>query len=310
MSNKYRGAKKQVKVLRTAPMKKEKQKNVVSLLPRPLLPKISIMWSFLETYLKKTADVFRIFPETRTILEQRIADLKDSFKLQADGKNVDAELAGANNILVNYLVKTTLVEDMLSPKEKDELFLNLQRVRAKLAKAHGTTPAVIAVDKIDRYVVDLMFMLAESVTKAISDMSDKSWLECHMVLVSVLNVYRNHLNQLLENFHIFINTGELGGATNPSFHAHAMSKRRDENIKSLIDEVKEDDTVLTKKHFERLGPRILSGEYIRDVLEETALENFLTLSELFKNRQYNIVVDKDAEKPFRCEDGEIIVNTE
>jgi diadenosine tetraphosphate (Ap4A) HIT family hydrolase len=253
----------------------DKQRNFTELIPHPLLPHISIMWAFLESYLKKTADVFRIYPETKSILEQRIADLKGAFKLQAEGKTVDAELVGTSHIMVNYLVRYSLVGRPLTHLQREELFYNLQKVRALLSDAHGTTPAVIAVDKTDRYVADLMFMLAESVTKAVSDMSDKSWLECNSVLVSVLNVYRNRLGKLLEGFHVFINSSELGGATTPSFHAHAMSRRNDAGIRRLADENSEDATILTKKHFERMGQKTLDGLYIIETLEETALENFL-----------------------------------
>jgi diadenosine tetraphosphate (Ap4A) HIT family hydrolase len=308
--HKYYGAKLPVQVIRTAPMQREKQKNVVELLKLPLLPQISIMWSFLETYLKKTADVFKIFPETRTILEQRIGDLKDSFKLQAEGKTVDAEMVGANNILVNYLVKSSLVSDTLPQEEKDELFSTLQKVRSKLNKAHGSTPAVIAVDKIDRYVVDLMFMLAESVTKAISDMSDKSWMECNLTIVSVMNVYRNHLNQLLENFHIFINAGELGGATTPSFHAHAMSQRKEANMARLPAENREDDTLLTRRHFERLGPQPLDGLYVIENLEEVGFENFFMLSKMIHQTPFEITVDPSASELLTRKDLTLIVNSE
>ncbi|MEO5361720.1 MAG: hypothetical protein H7843_14955 [Nitrospirota bacterium] len=272
----FDGAAAAVTVVRTAPMYSEKQKNFTELIPHPLIPRVSIMWAFLESYLKKTADVFRIYLETHTILEQRIADLKDSFKLQSEGKTVDAELVGSYHIVVNYLVRYTLLDNALTQQQREELFFNLQKVRAQLANAYGTTPAVIAVDKIDRYVVDLMFMLAESVTKAISDMSEKSWMECNTVLVAVLNVYRNRLNRLLEGFHVFINSAELGGATTPSFHAHAMSQRKNTGIACLPDEDDNDSTLLTKKHFERLGQRPLDGQYIREMLEETAVENFIT----------------------------------
>jgi diadenosine tetraphosphate (Ap4A) HIT family hydrolase len=237
------------------------------------------MWAFLENYLKKTADVFRIYPETRSVLEQRIAGLKGSFKLQAEGKTVDAELMGAGHIMVNYLVRYSLVGRPLTHGRREELFYNLQKVRALLSDAHGTTPAVIAVDKTDRYVADLMFMLAESVTKAVSDMSEKSWLECNSVLVSVLNVYRNRLGKLLEGFHVFINSSELGGATTPSFHAHAMSRKKDSGLELLADENEEDATILTKKHFERMGQKTLDGLYIIETLEEAALENFLAVLE-------------------------------
>jgi diadenosine tetraphosphate (Ap4A) HIT family hydrolase len=275
----FDGARTLLQVVRTAPMLSEKQKNYAELLPNPILPQVSIMWAFLESYLKKTADVFRVYPETLTILEQRVADLKDAFKLQAEGKTVDAEMAGTHHILVNYLVRYTLVNNALTQAQREELFYTLQKVKAQLSNAHGTTPAVIAVDKIDRYVVDLMFMLAESVTKAISDMSEKSWMECNTVLVAVLNVYRSRLSNLLEGAHVFINSAELGGATTPSFHAHAMSRRKDSGLHSLPEENRDDDTILTKKHFERLGPRQLSGDYIQETLEEIALENFLTLAE-------------------------------
>ncbi len=275
----FHGASVPVNVVRTAPMYSEKQKNFTELIPHPLIPRVSIMWAFLESYLKKTADVFRIYPETHTILEQRIADLKDSFKLQSEGKTVDAELVGSHHIVVNYLVRYTLLDNALTQQQREELFFNLQKVRAQLSNAYGTTPAVIAVDKIDRYVVDLMFMLAESVTKAISDMSEKSWMECNTVLVAVLNVYRNRLSKLLEGYHVFINSAELGGATTPSFHAHAMSQRKNAGIACLPDENDKDKTLLTKKHFERLGPRPLDGHYIREMLEETAVENFFTIAE-------------------------------
>ncbi|MCG6553178.1 MAG: hypothetical protein L7F77_12715 [Candidatus Magnetominusculus sp. LBB02] len=275
-ARRFDGAAAAVTVVRTAPMYSEKQKNFTELIPHPLIPRVSIMWAFLESYLKKTADVFRIYLETHTILEQRIADLKDSFKLQSEGKTVDAELVGLHHIVVNYLVRYTLLDNALTQQQREELFFSLQKVRAQLSNAYGTTPAVIAVDKIDRYVVDLMFMLAESVTKAISDMSEKSWMECNTVLVAVLNVYRNRLNKLLEGFHVFINSAELGGATTPSFHAHAMSQRKDAGIACLPDENDKDKTLLTKKHFERLGPRTLDGKYIREMLEETAVENFIT----------------------------------
>ncbi|HLC16889.1 MAG TPA: hypothetical protein VJL89_11760, partial [Thermodesulfovibrionia bacterium] len=241
----FDGARTLLQVVRTAPMLSEKQKNFAELLPNPILPQVSIMWAFLESYLKKTADVFRVYPETLTILEQRVADLKDAFKLQAEGKTVDAEMAGTHHILVNYLVRYTLVNNALTQAQREELFYTLQKVKAQLSNAHGTTPAVIAVDKIDRYVVDLMFMLAESVTKAISDMSEKSWMECNTVLVAVLNVYRSRLNNLLEGFHVFINSAELGGATTPSFHAHAMSRRKDTGLHSLPEENRDDDTILT-----------------------------------------------------------------
>jgi len=288
----FDGARTLLQVVRTAPMLSEKQKNYAELLPNPILPQVSIMWAFLESYLKKTADVFRVYPETLTILEQRVADLKDAFKLQAEGKTVDAEMAGTHHILVNYLVRYTLVNNALTQAQREELFYTLQKVKAQLSNAHGTTPAVIAVDKIDRYVVDLMFMLAESVTKAISDMSDKSWMECNTVLVAVLNVYRNRLNNLLEGFHVFINSAELGGATTPSFHAHAMSRRKDSGLYSLPEENREDDTILTKKHFERLGPRQLRGDYIQETLEEIALENFLILAEAF-DKPFQVVVKEN-----------------
>jgi diadenosine tetraphosphate (Ap4A) HIT family hydrolase len=282
-SGKFTGADHPVRVVRTAPMFADKQKNFTELIPHPLLPHISIMWAFLESYLKKTADVFRIYPETNSILEQRIADLKGSFKLQAEGKTVDAELVGTCHIMVNYLVRYSLVGRPLTHLQREELFYNLQKVRALLSDAHGTTPAVIAVDKTDRYVADLMFMLAESVTKAVSDMSDKSWLECNSVLVAVLNVYRNRLGKLLEGFHVFINSSELGGATTPSFHAHAMSRRKDSGLEPLADENSQDETILTKKHFERMGQKTLDGLYIIETLEETALENFLTVLDAAQN---------------------------
>ncbi|MBF0563987.1 MAG: hypothetical protein HQK89_01960 [Nitrospirae bacterium] len=275
----FDGAATTVKVLRTAPMFSEKQRNFTELIPYPLIPRISIMWAFLESHLKKTADVFRIYPETRTILEHRISDLKGSFKLQSAGKTVDAEMVGTYHIMVSYLVRHSLVSEPLTQEQREALFYNLQKVRVLLSNAHGTTPAVIAVDKTDRYVADLMFMLAESVTKAVSDMSEKSWLECNCVLVSVLNVYRNRLGKLLDGFHVFINSSELGGATTPSFHAHAMSHRKDSGIINLPSENKKDNTILTKKHFDRLGQKDLDGNYINETLEEIALENFLTLAE-------------------------------
>ncbi|KJU83906.1 hypothetical protein MBAV_003904 [Candidatus Magnetobacterium bavaricum] len=283
---KFSGANSWLKVLRTAPMYSEKQKNFTELIPHPIIPQVSIMWAFLESYLKKTADVFRLYPETRIILEQRIANLKGSFKLQSEGKVVDAEIVGTHHIIVNYLVRHSLINDTLTQQQREELFFNLQKVRAQLSNAYGTTPAVIAVDKTDRYVVDLMFMLAESVTKAISDMSDKSWIECNATLVAVLNVYRNRLSNLLERFHVFINSAELGGATTPSFHAHAMSQRRDVGVALLPDDNREDDTILTKQHFERLGPRPLDGRYITQILQEIALENFLSVVELV-NKKFN-----------------------
>ncbi|MBF0345937.1 MAG: hypothetical protein HQL06_17130 [Nitrospirae bacterium] len=283
---KFHGANSRLSVLRTAPMYSEKQKNFTELIPHPIIQQVSIMWAFLESYLKKTADVFRLYPETRIILEQCIANLKDSFKLQSEGKTVDAEIVGTHHIIVKYLVRHSLINDTLNQKEREELFFNLQKVRAQLSNAYGTTPAVIAVDKTDRYVVDLMFMLAESVTKAISDMSDKSWMECNTTLVAVLNVYRNRLSNLLERFHVFINSAELGGATTPSFHAHAMSQRKESGIAILPDENKDDETILTKRHFERLGPKPLDGQYIREVLEEIALENFLTIVEIV-NKKFN-----------------------
>ncbi|MBF0607967.1 MAG: hypothetical protein SFH39_15645 [Candidatus Magnetobacterium sp. LHC-1] len=283
---KFSGANSPLKVLRTAPMYSEKQKNFTELIPHPIIPQVSIMWAFLESYLKKTADVFRLYPETRIILEQRIANLKGSFKLQSEGKVVDAEIVGTHHIIVNYLVRHSLLNDTLTQQQREELFFNLQKVRAQLSNAYGTTPAVIAVDKTDRYVVDLMFMLAESVTKAISDMSDKSWIECNATLVAVLNVYRNRLSNLLERFHVFINSAELGGATTPSFHAHAMSQRKDSQVALLPDDNSDDDTILTKKHFERLGPRHLDGQYIIQILQEIALENFLGVAELV-NKKFN-----------------------
>ncbi|MBF0536918.1 MAG: hypothetical protein HQL03_01550 [Nitrospirae bacterium] len=286
MVRKFSGANSQLKVLRTAPMYSEKQKNFTELIPHPIIPQVSIMWAFLESYLKKTADVFRLYPETRIILEQRIANLKGSFKLQSEGKVVDAEIVGTHHIIVNYLVRHSLINDTLNQQQREELFFNLQKVRAQLSNAYGTTPAVIAVDKTDRYVVDLMFMLAESVTKAISDMSDKSWIECNATLVAVLNVYRNRLSTLLERFHVFINSAELGGATTPSFHAHAMSQRKDSEVALLPDDNRDDDTILTKKHFERLGPRPLDGHYIIEILQEIALENFLSVVEIV-NKRFN-----------------------
>ncbi len=305
-NKKFSGTDRSVNVVRTAPMLMEKQKNFVELLPRPLLPQISIMWAFLESYLKKTADVFRIFPETRTILEQRIADIKDSFKLQAEGKAVDAEMVGSHYILVNYLVRCSMVEQTMKQERKDELLFILHRVRAQIADAHGTTPAVIAVDKTDRYVVDLMFMLAESVNKAVSDMSTKSWMECNITLIAVLNVYRNQLNKLLERFHIFINTGELGGSTTPSFHAHAMSERRIEGLIEIPEE-SADDTILTKKHFERLGPRFLNGMYIRENLDEIAVENFSLLSDTIMEKRFSVLLE-DEEDNIKVDGNTLIVN--
>ncbi|MBF0519953.1 MAG: hypothetical protein HQK92_09530 [Nitrospirae bacterium] len=289
---KYEGASYPVKVVRTAPMFAEKQRNFTELIPHPLIPRISVMWAFLESYMKKTADVFRIYPETTTILEQRIADLKGAFKLQAEGKTVDADLVGTFHIMVNYLVKYSLVSEPLTIDQREELFNNLQRVRAQLSNAHGTTPAVIAVDKTDRYVADLMFMLAESVTKAISDMSDKSWIECNSVLVSVLNVYRNRLGKLLDGFHVFINSSELGGATTPSFHAHAMSQRRDSAMNALPNENPMDSTIVTKQHFERLGQKTLDGNYIVETLQELALENFLALTESLQSGIETLAVER------------------
>ncbi|MEO5357125.1 MAG: hypothetical protein H7844_07495 [Nitrospirae bacterium YQR-1] len=291
-AKKYEGASYAVKVVRTAPMFGQKQRNFTELIPHPLIPRISVMWAFLESYMKKTADVFRIYPETTTILEQRIADLKGAFKLQAEGKIVDADLVGTFHIMVNYLVKYSLVSEPLTIDQREELFNNLQKVRALLSNAHGTTPAVIAVDKTDRYVADLMFMLAESVTKAISDMSDKSWIECNSVLVSVLNVYRNRMGKLLEGFHVFINSSELGGATTPSFHAHAMSQRKDSGTASLPDENPLDDTIVTKKHFERLGQKTLDGKYIVETLQELALENFLALEEAMQSGMESLATER------------------
>ena len=302
---KFNGARMLLQVVRTAPMLSEKQKNFAELLPNPILPQVSIMWAFLESYLKKTADVFRVYPETLTILEQRVADLKDAFKLQAEGKTVDAEMTGTHHILVNYLVRYTLVNNALTQDQREELFFTLQKVKAQLSNAYGTTPAVIAVDKIDRYVVDLMFMLAESVTKAISDMSDKSWMECNTVLVAVLNVYRNRLSNLLEGFHVFINSAELGGATTPSFHAHAMSRRKKTSVAFLPEENREDDTILTKKHFERLGPKQLNGNYIQETLEEIALENFITLAEALE-KPFEITVKEDGGDAFSINDNTVI----
>ncbi len=259
-------------VMRTAAMP-ERAKKTHKLMEHPILGHTSQMWEFFLQELKDIADVADLFPETRTAVELALAMRQDAVSMLGRDETVDAKISTSLLTALYFLNIRPGTE--ISDGAYGDILADVARIRAIIQGVHGASPGLRMVEKTDYYGWLVMFMLANAVNKAFSEMSDKSWLESNLLLDSALRVCRNVYGHIFENTVIFINGGELGGATTASWHAHLLEKLNESYIRSLP--VSGEHHLITQDDFARLRRRRLDGALVQDFLCDIATENFLSL---------------------------------
>jgi len=259
-------------LMRTAAMP-ERAKKTHKLMEYPILGHTSQMWEFFLQELKDIADVADLFPETRTAVELALALRQDAVNMLGRDETVDTKIS--TSLLTALYFLNTKPGTEISEDAYGDILADLARIRAIIQGVHGASPGLRMVEKTDYYGWLVMFMLANAVTKAFSEMSDKSWLESNLLLDSALRVCRNIYRHIFDDVVIFINGGELGGATTASWHAHLLEKLNESYIKSLPESG--EHHLITQDDFARLRRRRLDGQVVQDFLCDIATENFLHL---------------------------------
>lgn len=259
-------------VMRTAAMP-ERAKKTHKLMEHPILGHTSQMWEFFLQELKDIADVADLFPETRTAVELALAMRQDAVSMMGRDETVDTKVS-TSLLTALYFINTKPGME-ISEAAYGDILADIARIRAIIQGVHGASPGLRMVEKTDYYGWLVMFMLANAVNKAFSEMSEKSWLESNLLLDSALRVCRNIYGHIFKDVVIFINGGELGGATTASWHAHLMERLDDAYIRSLPE--RGEQYLITQDDFARLRRRRLDGALIQDFLRDVATENFLSL---------------------------------
>ena len=259
-------------VMRTAAMP-ERAKKTHKLMEHPILGHTSQMWEFFLQELKDIADVADLFPETRTAVELALAMRQDAVSMLGRDETVDAKIS--TSLLTALYFLNTRPGTEISDDAYGDILADVARIRAIIQGVHGASPGLRMVEKTDYYGWLVMFMLANAVNKAFSEMSDKSWLESNLLLDSALRVCRSVYGHIFEDTVIFINGGELGGATTASWHAHLLEKLNESYIGKLP--VSGEHHLITQDEFARLRRRRLDGQLVQDFLCDIATENFLHL---------------------------------
>ena len=261
-------------VMRTAAMP-ERAKKTHKLMEHPILGHTSQMWEFFLQELKDIADVADLFPETRTAVELALAMRQDAVSMLGRDETVDAKIS--TSLLTALYFLNTRPGTEISEHAYGDILADVARIRAIIQGVHGASPGLRMVEKTDYYGWLVMFMLANAVNKAFSEMSDKSWLESNLLLDSALRVCRSVYGHIFEETVIFINGGELGGATTASWHAHLLEKLKESYIGSLP--ASGEHHLITQDDFARLRRRRLDGALVQDFLGDVATENFLLLGD-------------------------------
>ncbi len=251
----------------------ERAKKTHKLMEHPILGHTSQMWEFFLQELKDIADVADLFPETRTAVELALAMRQDAISMLGRDEEVDAKIS--TSLLTALYFLNTRPGTEISDQSYGDILADVARIRAIIQGVHGASPGLRMVEKTDYYGWLVMFMLANAVNKAFSEMSEKSWLESNLLLDSALRVCRNTYGHIFEDTVIFINGGELGGATTASWHAHLLEKLNEGYIDSLP--VSGEHHLITQDDFARLRRRRLDGRLVQDFLCDIATENFLHL---------------------------------
>ena len=259
-------------VMRTAAMP-ERAKKTHKLMEHPILGHTSQMWEFFLQELKDIADVADLFPETGTAVELALALRQDAVNMLGRDETVDAKIAPS--LLTALYFLNTKPGTEISDESYGDILADVARIRAIIQGVHGASPGLRMVEKTDYYGWLVMFMLANAVNKAFSEMSDKSWLESNLLLDSALRVCRGTYGHIFEDTVIFINGGELGGATTASWHAHLLEKLNEGYINTLP--ASGEHHLITQDDFARLRRRRLDGALIQDFLGDVAGETFLHL---------------------------------
>ena len=251
----------------------ERAKKTHKLMEHPILGHTSQMWEFFLQELKDIADVADLFPETRTAVELALAMRQDAVSMLGRDETVDAKIS--TSLLTALYFLNTKPGTEISDESYGDILADVARIRAIIQGVHGASPGLRMVEKTDYYGWLVMFMLANAVNKAFSEMSDKSWLESNLLLDSALRVCRTIYGHIFEDTVIFINGGELGGATTASWHAHLLEKLNESYIGGLP--VSGEHHLITQDDFARLRRRRLDGQLVQDFLCDIATENFLHL---------------------------------
>ncbi|MEI6556914.1 MAG: hypothetical protein WCO00_00795 [Rhodospirillaceae bacterium] len=259
-------------VMRTAAMP-ERAKKTHKLMEHPILGHTSQMWEFFLQELKDIADVADLFPETRTAVELALAMRQDAVSMLGRDETVDAKISPCLLTALYFLNIRPGTE--ITDESYGDILADVARIRAIIQGVHGASPGLRMVEKTDYYGWLVMFMLANAVNKAFSEMSDKSWLESNLLLDSALRVCRTAYGHLFQDTVIFINGGELGGATTASWHAHLLETLNESYIASLP--ASGEHHLITQDDFARLRRRRLDGALVQDFLCDIATENFLHL---------------------------------
>ena len=259
-------------VMRTAAMP-ERAKKTHKLMEHPILGHTSQMWEFFLQELKDIADVADLFPETGTAVELALALRQDAVSMLGRDETVDAKIAPS--LLTALYFLNTKPGTEISDESYGDILADVARIRAIIQGVHGASPGLRMVEKTDYYGWLVMFMLANAVNKAFSEMSDKSWLESNLLLDSALRVCRGIYGHIFEDTVIFINGGELGGATTASWHAHLLEKLKEDYINTLP--ASGEHHLITQDDFARLRRRRLDGALVQDFLGDVAAETFLHL---------------------------------
>ncbi len=261
-----------VEVMRTAAMP-DRARKTHKLMESPILGHTSQMWEFFLQELKDIADVADLFPETRTAVELALAMRQDAVNMLGRNETVDTKIT--TQLLTALYFLNTKPGTEISEDAYGDILADIARIRAIIQGVHGASPGLRMVEKTDYYGWLVMFMLANAVNSAFSEMSEKSWLESNLLLDSALRVCRHVYGHIFEDVVVFINGGELGGATTASWHAHLLEKLNESYIKSLPKSG--DQHLITQDDFARLRRRRLDGELVQDFLCDVATENFLHL---------------------------------
>ena len=251
----------------------ERAKKTHKLMEHPILGHTSQMWEFFLQELKDIADVADLFPETRTAVELALAMRQDAVSMLGRDETVDAKIS--TSLLTALYFLNTKPGTEISDNAYGDILADVARIRAIIQGVHGASPGLRMVEKTDYYGWLVMFMLANAVNKAFSEMSDKSWLESNLLLDSALRVCRTIYGHIFEDTVIFINGGELGGATTASWHAHLLEKLNESYIGGLP--ASGEHHLITQDDFARLRRRRLDGALVQDFLCDIATENFLHL---------------------------------
>jgi len=259
-------------VMRTAPMP-DRARKTHKLMESPILGHTSQMWEFFLQELKDIADVADLFPETRTAVELALAMRQDAVNMLGRNETVDTKIT--TQLLTALYFLNTKPGTEIPEDAYGDILADIARIRAIIQGVHGASPGLRMVEKTDYYGWLVMFMLANAVNSAFSEMSDKSWLESNLLLDSALRVCRNVYGHIFDDVVIFINGGELGGATTASWHAHLLERLNESYIRSLP--ASGDQHLITQDDFARLRRRRLDGELVQDFLCDVATENFLHL---------------------------------